>query len=188
MKWYNFSNIELRYLASCLIYPEFPFYKEKLRMRNYIRHEVLKGNFLEFSSVEIKDVFPRISRLIEEGFFEQRTPQSYFEGTDLAAHNMRLYKYAKKFRKQTEMLKSIEFCCVRPVDISNGIVASFSGDLEARLDTDYFEVNPSKFGFTHGFTDKGLILIRDVSEEEYCFMLEFFRERQKSKRNPFRKF
>lgn len=191
------NPIEQRYLASCYPLKDRSWYDEALRWREIFRNYAKSNSNVEIEVISIAKAFPHFARLCIEGFFIDRTVQNYFEGTDEKSHNMRNYLFAKSRKREKlpkeileEMLEHVEYCSVRPVSLRDRIVFSYGGPREEEIDTEYFGidlVHESDFAFVHGRSNKGSILIRGVSEEEFKNLVKWFEERQKSKDNPFRK-
>ena len=201
------SPIEQRYIATCPLWEGRAYLEEARKYKKILRESAKRNKEITLSLEEISKPFPHISRLARDGFFEKRSVQSYFEGSDESSHNMLLYLFTKssyrKMRKIAEgnfeepmknLLYHANVCAVKPVDLEARTMWCFNGVMEERIDLEYFgvgfferEEHNSKYGFVHGVSDNGHVLVRFVEEDEFLRMKRWFEERQKSKENPFRK-
>jgi len=190
------TPIEQRYISTCYPLPDRPFYNEALFWKNKLRESSVKDEDIEVPFEDIGKAFPHICRLYKEGFFDERSIQSYFEGVDDKSHNMRMYLFAKRVArgKRPELalinvLRHVEACSVKPADLRRSLVWSYGAVRRSLIDTEYFNSSPqSDLVFVHGRSNGGEVVVRDVSEEEFERLKSWFEERQKSKENPFVRF
>lgn len=191
------NTVEQRYIATCYPLKDRPYYEEALKWRERFREYAKMNKTIEIDANEIKLAFPHLARLIIEGFFENRTIQSYFEGVDEKSHNMRNYLFAKSRMREklpqeilSDILLHVEYCSVRPCDLRNNLVISYSGEREENIDKYYFDGDSlldANFAFLHGKSENGSVVIREVTKEEFDILAKWFKERQKSRENPFRR-
>ncbi|MEM5870677.1 MAG: hypothetical protein QW758_01850 [Candidatus Aenigmatarchaeota archaeon] len=198
------NPIEQRYIATCYPLKDRPYYEEALRAREIFRDYAIKNETIEIDLNNIALAFPHLARLIREGFFKERTIQSYFEGIDDKSHNMRNYLFAKSRMRDKlpenvlfDILHHVEYCSVRPCYLKENIIFSYGGEVKDDIDKYYFSLSIGQesfqvenreyeFAFLHGRSEKGSIFVRYVSKEEFENLLKWFEERWKSKENPFR--
>lgn len=195
------NPIEQRYIASCYPLKDRAYYEEALKMRNIFRELANKNEKIEIDLSTIALAFPHLSRLYIEGFFNNRTIQSYFEGIDDKSHNMRNYLFAKARMREALKIKEypweimkyvlehVEYCSVKPCYVEENLIISYCGELKDEIDKNYFSLaddQESCFAFVHGRSEKGSILIRYVTKDEFENLLEWFEKRYESKENPFK--
>jgi hypothetical protein len=188
------TSIEQRYISTCYPLPDRPFLDKAYYWKGILRKNVKNNQNLELSFNDLGLAFPHIGLLYLQGFFEKRSIQSYFEGLDKKSHNMRMYLFAKKIYRKNfpeilDVLSHIEYCSVKPADLNSEKIYSYGMVYEYPIDTKYFDINfKNDFVLIHGKSENGLIAIRDITKEEFERFADWFRERQKSKDNPFVKF
>ncbi len=192
----KFTPIEQRYLSTCYPLPDRPFYDEAMVWKENMRYLSMKNETIDVSLRHIVKAFPHLGALYVKGLFDKRTVKSYFEGTDQDSHNMRMYLFAKSaYRKGLpekallDVLEHVEACSVKPADLRNSLIYSYGDNYHSQLDTEYLDIVPeSDFVFVHGRSPDGEIVIRDVMEEKFEALREWFDKRKESKSNPFVKF
>lgn len=184
-----FKRNRKKIYITCFPLLDRPFYEKALEWKEKLRDQK------EIPLEEFIKAFPHLGRLYLEGLFERKTIQEYFEGIDLDSHNMRMYLFAKKFarHKGRELkhilyptLEHLEVCAVKPVDLKKQQVWGYFGSYKTDLDFDYFDISSKGYGFVHGRSEKGLVVIREVKEEEFQILKEWFEKRAISKENPFK--
>ncbi len=189
------TPIEQKYIATCYPLPDKPFLDEANKWKEILRETSSNGEDIEVSVNDIGRAFPHIGTLYQRGLFNKRSVRSYFEGTDQESHNMRMYLFAKNIaRKQPpehivlKVLHHVECCSVKVADLDSFIIWSYGMTYTFPLDTDYFGIKPrSNRVFVHGKSERGMVVVRDVSEEEFEKFRSWFEERQSSD-NPFVRF
>ncbi|MCX8147631.1 MAG: hypothetical protein N3D84_04140 [Candidatus Woesearchaeota archaeon] len=176
-----------------------------MEWKEKIKNLSLRGEEIELDIKEISTAFPYLTRLYAEGFFEERSVQNYFEGTDEKSHNFRKYLFMRNIAKNLtadshfkshtlldvlhNMLDHTAFCSVRPAKLDESKVWSYDGIRTLSLDKNYFNLElKSNYAFVHGKNNGMPIVVRGAKENEFELMREWFEERQKSKKNPFIKF
>jgi hypothetical protein len=189
------TPIEQRYISTCYPLPDRPCLDKVEYWKRILRESAKNDKNLEISFNDFGLAFPHIGILYLQGFFDERSIQSYFEGIDEKSHNMRMYLFAKKMdRKRSpqilNVLLHIEYCSVKPADLENQKIHSYGMNYDYPIDTGYFSDMQLKNNFVlvHGKSKKGLIAIREITKEEFEIFSNWFEERQKSKENPFVKF
>lgn len=193
------ENIELsptvqKYMASCYPLADRPFINEAEQWKTHLQDLQLEPKTIELPLLKIARAFPHLGKLKLKGFFDRRSIQSYFEGTDPDSHNMRMYLLAKRMARDgappevmDSILEHIETCSVKVAQISGksddktfGRVWSYGGTYHAELDTQ--SLNPtirSPEVFIHGRSDRGLMVIRDAGPA-FEPLKEWYIERQQN--------
>ncbi len=187
------TPLEQRYISTCYPLPDRPFIDEVHEWQERLRISSTKGESIVAVVADIGRVFPHVGRLCREGFFDERSIQSYFEGIDPLSHTMRMYLFGKRVaRKQPPehillaVLHHIEHCSVRVADLNTSTVWSYGMTYQYPLDIHYFNLNArSSRVLVHGKSNKGVIVVRDASEEEFEKFSSWYEERQSSNTNPF---
>jgi len=192
------TPVEQRYIASCSPLPDRIFYDEAIKWKEIMRKSAIDDKLMEVPVIELTKPFPNITRLYFQGLFKNRSVQSYFEGIDSQAHNLRMYSFAKKIERNgflqnmvPDVLAHVELCSVKVADLVESRVWSYTGiyrggDNNFLIDTDYLKVHPiTDYVFVHGKSEKGLIAVRSAKEHEVEIMKEWFERRQRSSKNPF---
>ena len=188
------TPIEQRYISTCYPLPDRPFLDKVEYWKRILREGSKNDKNLEISLNDLGLAFPHIGMLYIQGFFDERSIQSYFEGIDEKSHNMRMYLFAKKiyrkkFPQTLNVLSHIEYCSVKPAELETEKIYSYGMIYNYPVDTEYFGMRfKNNFVLVHGRSENGLIAIRDITEEEFERFTKWFEERQKSKDNPFVKF
>ncbi|MEM7816694.1 MAG: hypothetical protein QXZ20_02145, partial [Candidatus Aenigmatarchaeota archaeon] len=135
------NPIEQRYIATCYPLKDRPYYEDALRLRETFRYYAIKNETIEIDVNNIALAFPHLARLITEGFFKERTIQSYFEGIDDKSHNMRNYLFAKARMRDKlpehvlfDILHHVECCSVRPCYVKDNLILSYGGEIKDEID------------------------------------------------------
>ncbi|MCX8008634.1 MAG: hypothetical protein N3A54_02925 [Patescibacteria group bacterium] len=205
----RFSPIKLRYVASCYPFLDRIGVQACQVKSSWIRENLLRDPSFscEFSHEDIAEPYPHLARLLQSGVFQHISPQQYFEGLEfpfrentIVFHNPGLYLFAKSSLRKGlpgEVFQSIfdhiEGCSVKParcIDRTTAIVTAYSGDIEAMIDLSLLSCDSptSRFILVHGFSSDSVHCgIRYVTKDEYERFCEWFKERQLSKENPFRR-
>lgn len=190
------TPIEQRYIATCYPLPDRPFLDEANEWKERLKESSLKNEDIEVAANDISRAFPHIGMLYRRGFFDERSIRSYFEATDQESHNMRMYLFAKSVARKHPpehillgVLDHVEHCSVKVADLDSSTLWSYGGPYQCTLDTDYFNLSPnSNWVLVHGKNKNGVIVIRDILEDEFERFRRWFEERQSSSRNPFVRF
>ncbi len=193
------DNIELspvvqKYMASCYPLPDRPFINETEEWKTRLQDLQRGKKHLNLPVAKIARAFPHLGKLHLKGFFDHRSIQSYFEGTDPQSHNMRMYLLAKRMARDgvpevvmQSILEHIETCSVKVAQIikksdhrTHGRVWSYGSTYLADLDTE--SLNPAirtSNVVVHGRSDRGLTVIRDAGPA-FEPLKEWFIERQQN--------
>ena len=183
-----------KYMASCYPLADRQFINEAEQWKNYLQLSSREKKTINLPLGKIARAFPHLGKLQLKGFFDGRSIQSYFEGTDPDSHNMRMYLMAKRMARDCvpwpimkNILEHVETCSVRVAqllrksgDSTIGRVWSYGETYRAELDTEH--LNPvirSPFVFIHGKSDRGLIVVREAGPHFEPFK-EWFIERQQN--------
>lgn len=188
------SPIEQRYVSTCYPLEDRPRYDEAMAWKKKLQKSAIAGEPVEVDAGDFGRAFPHVGRLYSEKLFDEISFLHYFEGTDQNSHNMRAYLFAKNVAKKNiprEIMRSVihhlTVCSVRVARLEDSRVWSYGGSYSMELDRTYF--GDSQFGqyaFLHGRSEKGPVVVRTASEEEFEKLSSWFeRIHSKNKKSPF---
>ena len=188
------TPLEQRYISTCYPLTDRPFYEEAMTWKEKLREAAVAGKDIEVPTRELVIAFPHIGRLYLEGFFKERSIQSYFEGLGQGSHNLRMYLFAKRLARSQapepiilDVLHHVETCSVRVASLGDLTTWSYGGTYPCPLDVEYFGAHvEGSYVLVHGRSEKGPVVIRSLSTEDFERFKAWFEKRQAARlRNPF---
>ncbi len=193
------NPIEQKYIGTCYPLPdregikECSLWKQELK-RNY------DGNNREFDIEKLKTPFPFIYAFFTA--HPQKMIQDNFEALDENSHIRKLYAKATHTKINLDVLEKnpaaklaylkllehYEGCAVKVADLGQRLIWGYGGIYHTKIDENYFEKIKGRYAIIHGKSDNGLIVIREISEDEFRMYKTVFEEIQQRDNNPFRKY
>lgn len=104
------------------------------------------------------------------------------------SHNVLVYRKIFEVPFNEEILTNEEICAVKVVDMQNSSFIGFGGTYQnVSFDLNYFggKIQDSRYYLTHGHSNKGLVIIEAIEENEYNKYKLWFENVQKDANNPF---
>lgn len=203
----EFSQLDGMYLASGCY--KFHIGIENVdKIKQTIRKEVASGKtVLNFRLKDLELKFPQITEFYDKRIFTTPNDASkYFEffgNVEIdglikknCSHNVKLYRDALKRASLAKLpqkdlinfLETFEGCAVKVIDLKQNKMWGFAGIYEnLPLDINYFnkDFKNSKYALSHGSSQDGFIIIRNLSEREFKAYKNWFIVVQEREDNPF---
>jgi len=207
-KPYLLNETEIKYVATCYPLPDRPGLCECEEWKKKLRQHLNSNNkTFEISSSEIRIPFPFLAKFINDGFFEKRSFQNYFEDTDELSHNEDNYQFilqifnGKDLSKLSQepknaLLKVLEHvlgCTIRIYDRVENKEWNLFGCIDnPKIDFNHFAnsiKNTGNYYFLHGKSETGSIVIREINQTEFLKYKSWLDSKIKLKNeNPFVKY